>query len=52
MKTWSPINVIALICIAASAYVLVHGNGGWAWFFLAGLTCAGLGLLTNKDSNP
>ncbi len=50
MKTWSWLNVFALVCIAASAYLMVH-NKDWGWFFFAGIASAVLGFLTDKPQS-
>jgi len=34
-------NLAALLCIGTAGYLAANDKGGWGWFLLVGLLCAG-----------
>lgn len=35
------VNLVALACVGAAAYLAINGKDGWGWFLFVGLVCAG-----------
>jgi hypothetical protein len=45
------INLVALLCICLSGYLLLHDKGGWGWFLFVGLLCAGTATFKGEKEN-
>ena len=44
------VNLVALACVGAGAYLAVNGKDGWGWFLFVGLLCAGSVTFKNDKS--
>jgi uncharacterized membrane protein HdeD (DUF308 family) len=44
------VNLVALGCVSAAAYLAINSKEGWGWFLFVGLLCAGSVTFGKSDS--